>query len=103
MADFLGVKQVECHKKYLGIPTFVGRCKKDLFAFVKNKVWNKLNCWNGSIFSMIGKKVLLKAIVQAVPTYVISCFKLSKKLIEDLHRLIVDFWRGSKGGKSKMN
>ncbi|KAL5554391.1 hypothetical protein UlMin_041792 [Ulmus minor] len=103
MADFLGVKQVECHKKYLGLPTFVGCCKKDLFAFVKNKVWNKLKGWNGSIFSMVGKEVLLKVVVQAVPTYAMSCFNLCKRLIKDLHRLIADFWWGSKGGKSKMH
>ncbi|KAL5559019.1 hypothetical protein UlMin_035230 [Ulmus minor] len=103
MADFLGVKQVECHEKYLKLPTFAGRCKKDSFAFFKNKVWNKLKSWNGFIFSMAGKKVLLKEVVQAVPTYVMSCFKLSKKLIKNLHMLIVDFWWGSKGGKSNMH
>ena len=42
VTDFLQVKQVECHKKYLGLPTFAGRCKKDLFLFIKNKVWDKL-------------------------------------------------------------
>ncbi|KAL5544591.1 hypothetical protein UlMin_008375 [Ulmus minor] len=29
-----------------------------------------------------------------------SCFKLSKTLIKDLHRLIVDFWWDSKTGKT---
>ncbi|KAL5567856.1 hypothetical protein UlMin_024431 [Ulmus minor] len=32
-----------------------------------------------------------------------ACFKLSKQLVRDLHKLITDFWWGSKRGKSKMH
>ncbi|KAL5564979.1 hypothetical protein UlMin_028143 [Ulmus minor] len=38
VADFLQVNQVDCHEKYLGLPTFADRCKKDLFLFIKNRV-----------------------------------------------------------------
>ncbi|KAL5581022.1 hypothetical protein UlMin_013464 [Ulmus minor] len=78
-------------------------CKRDLFRFIKNRVWDKLKGWNMSVFSVAGKEVLLKAVVQTIPTYAISCFKLPKTLIKDLHRLIADFWWGSKTGKSKMH
>ncbi|KAL5581205.1 hypothetical protein UlMin_013647 [Ulmus minor] len=56
-----------------------------------------------SVFFAAGKEVLLKAIVQAIPTYAMSCFKLPKTLIKDLHRLIADFWWTSKAEKSKMH
>ncbi|KAL5565122.1 hypothetical protein UlMin_028286 [Ulmus minor] len=46
VADFLQVNQVDCHEKYLGLPTFADRCKKDLFLFIKNRVWDKLGGWN---------------------------------------------------------
>ena len=41
--------------------------------------------------------------VQAIPSYATAYFKLPKKLIRDLHRLIANFWWGSKEGKSKMH
>ncbi|KAL5573133.1 hypothetical protein UlMin_022730 [Ulmus minor] len=69
----------------------------------KSRVWDKLKGWSMSVFSAAEKEVLLKAVVQTIPTYAMSCFKLPKTLIKDLHRLIDDFWWGSKAGKSKMH
>ncbi|KAL5542393.1 hypothetical protein UlMin_010103 [Ulmus minor] len=103
VADFLQVNQVDCHEKYLGLPTFADQCKKDLFLFIKNRVWDKLGGWNGTGFSAAGKEILLKAVVQAIPTHAMACFKLSQQLVSDLHKLIADYWWGSKKGKSKMH
>ena len=35
VADFLNVKVVDCHEKYLGLPTFAVKWKSDLFHFIK--------------------------------------------------------------------
>ncbi|KAL5566011.1 hypothetical protein UlMin_029175 [Ulmus minor] len=73
-----------------------------IYSSLLKTVWDKLKGWNLSVFSATGKKVLLKAIVQAILTYAISCFKLPKTLINDLHRLIANFWWVYKVGNSKI-
>ena len=55
VADFLNIKVLECHEKYIGLRTFAGRCKTDVFKFIKNRVWDELKVWNMSIFSAARK------------------------------------------------
>ncbi|KAL5559689.1 hypothetical protein UlMin_035900 [Ulmus minor] len=100
---FFGVRLVECHDKYLGLPTFAGKCKRELFSFIKSKVWRKVKGWNSSLFSQAGKEILIKAVLQAIPSYAMSCFKMPKSLIKDIHRLISRFWWGSNAGQKKIH
>ena len=38
----LGLQEIVHYKKYLGLPSLVGRRKKESFNFIKEKVWRKL-------------------------------------------------------------
>lgn len=38
----LGVPKIMQYKKYLGLPSFVGRGKKASFSYIKERVWMKL-------------------------------------------------------------
>lgn len=40
--DALGVPMVKQYKKYLGLPSFIGRKKKVSFDNIKQWVWKKL-------------------------------------------------------------
>jgi hypothetical protein len=72
----------------------VGRSKKASFAQIKDRVWNKLQGWKHRFLSQAGKEVLIKSVIQAVPAYSMSCFKLPVGLCNDLERLIRKFWWG---------
>lgn len=62
---------------------------------IRCKVWNKLKGWKVSLFLNAGKETLIKSIIQAMPTYLMSCFKLPKSLINCLHSMAAKFWWGS--------
>ena len=95
LADYLQVNLVSVHGKYLGLPSFVGRNKREIFDSLRDRVWKRLKGWKRSLFSAAGKEVLIKAIIQAIPTYVMSCFKIPKKVIKSIHGMASRFWWGS--------
>ena len=84
------------HEKYLGLPSMVGRKKLNFFNSIKLKVLSKISNWQSRMFSRGGKNVLIKAVAQAVPTYVMSAFKLPMGLCKDIQRAIARFWWRSK-------
>ena len=98
----LGPMQDSKHSKYLGLPSFIGRSKKQVFSILKEQVGQKLTRWKGKLLSMGGKEILIKAEAQAIPTYTMSCFQLPQGLCEDLESMIRNFWWGQKHHESKM-
>ena len=103
MTTSLGVARVGCHEKYLGLPCFYSKNKRRLFASIKDRVWNKLSEWKSKFLSISGREVLTKAIIQSIPTYSMSMFKLPYSLIKELHRLCAQFWWGRNDEKKRMH
>ena len=50
----------------------------------------------------MGREILIKAVVQAIPTYTMNCFKLPLGLCDDIEGLSRDFGgdKEGRGGKS---
>uniref|UniRef100_A0A803QQ69 Reverse transcriptase n=1 Tax=Cannabis sativa TaxID=3483 RepID=A0A803QQ69_CANSA len=103
LANSIGVTLIENHSKYLGLPAFVGRNKKEVFGIIRNKVWEKLQGWKMGLFSQAGREVLIKSIIQAIPVYIMRCFRMTKGLICEIHSLIARFWWGSTTTKHQIH
>ena len=66
--------------KYLGLPANVGVDKTDCFSFLIERIVKRISGWKEKLLSAGGKEILLKAVIQAIPTYAMSVFKIPKKL-----------------------
>ncbi|GAU47653.1 hypothetical protein TSUD_27780 [Trifolium subterraneum] len=60
ISNTLGVQSVLGKSKYLGLPSMVGRSKKAIFGFIKDRVWRKINSWSSKCLSKVGREVLIK-------------------------------------------
>lgn len=65
------------------IASISGKGEKRSFIYLKERA-----------LSIAGREVLIKVVIQAIPTYTMSCFKLPKGLIKELEVLIKKFWWG---------
>ncbi|KAL9662139.1 hypothetical protein QQ045_026969 [Rhodiola kirilowii] len=78
--------------KYLGLPVAFGHNRTELFRDIVGRVWKKLQGWKQKMLSIAGKEVLIKAVVQAMPTYAMSCFKIPETLIKRIVGMIANYW-----------
>ena len=95
--NLLQLQEVKSYEKYLGLPSFVGRGKKASFDYIKERVWRKLQGWESKLLSPTNREVLIKSIIQVIPTYAMSCFKLPIGLCDDIKAMIRRYWWGQKG------
>ena len=101
--DALGVSEVREYEKYRGLPAVVGRNKKASLNFIKERIWNRFQGWKEKLLSQAGREVLLKVVVQAIPTFVMGCFKLPSGLLNDIEMMIRKFWWGQRGDQLKIH
>jgi len=87
----------------LGLPALVGRAKRQSFVYLKERVWKKHQGWKEKLLSQAEREVLIKSVIQAIPTYMMNCFKLPRGLINELEVLIRKFWWGYSGDSRKVH
>jgi ribonuclease HI len=92
LSNIMGVKQVLGTGTYLGLPSMVGRSKKDTFAYIKDRIWKRINGWRSRPLSRAGKEVMIKSVLQAIPAYIMNIYLLPDTLISEIERMINAFW-----------
>ena len=87
----------------MGLPSLVGRGKKASFNYIKEGVWRKLQGWKGKLLSQAGREVLIKSVIEAIPTYALGCFKLPIGLCHEIEAMVKKFCRGQHGDRRKIH
>ena len=101
--SLLGVQEIKQFERYLGLPSLVGKRKKASLLYIKKKVAAKLQGWKEQLLFQAGREVLLKSVIQAIPTFAMTCFKLPLTLCYDIKALIRNFWWGQRGNQRKIH
>jgi hypothetical protein len=92
ITNILGVRAVLGTGKYLGMPSMIGRNRTAIFAYIKDRVWQRINSWSSKCLSKAGREVMIKSVLQAIPSYVMSLFQLPTTLITTIERMMNSFW-----------
>ncbi|CAN1188671.1 LINE-1 retrotransposable element ORF2 protein, partial [Linum perenne] len=78
--------------KYLGMPAEWGTSKTSTFKYLLDRMQSKAESWTSLLLSHAGREMLIKSVLQSIPTYIFSCFKLPATLITKMDSLISRFW-----------
>uniref|UniRef100_A0A803PY00 Reverse transcriptase zinc-binding domain-containing protein n=1 Tax=Cannabis sativa TaxID=3483 RepID=A0A803PY00_CANSA len=86
---------------YLGLPSIISRNKSSILGFLKNKIKSRINSWDGKLLSRAAKEILLKSVVQSLPSYAMSVFLLPVKTCTEIERLMAQFWWKTTSSKGR--
>jgi hypothetical protein len=73
------------------------------FSFLYNKIWKYLIGLSNRPMSRAGNETVLKVVIQAIPTFVMSCCQLPIATCDRVKSIIVNKWRGLEDGKKKLH
>ncbi|KAK5803400.1 hypothetical protein PVK06_031045 [Gossypium arboreum] len=79
-SSLLGARCSTNLEKYLGLPNVVSRRKEDAFQNLKDKVKLIIDNWSTRLLSQGVREAFIKSVLQAIPSYAMSCFLLPKSL-----------------------
>ena len=83
-------------ERYLGLPTTVGRINSGTFDHIGERARSKMQGWSEKLLACAGRETLLKSVLQAIPTYSMSTFLLTKKFCKSLTSpMAIFFWSSS--------
>jgi hypothetical protein len=100
--DTLGLERIDFEEKYLGLPTPNGRLKREVFQPLELRFFKRMTVWKEKELFAVGKEILIKSVVQALPNYIMSVFKLTDGLCEDLMKVIRGYWCDFEKGRRRV-
>ncbi|XP_073066021.1 uncharacterized protein [Primulina eburnea] len=96
LSDIFGITKDMRAGKYLGLPSLIGKNKREIFNYIKDRLWKRIHSWRGKYLSKAGREILIKSVAQALPSYCMNVFLLPKSTIDELQRIMNSFWWGAR-------
>ncbi|XP_060967788.1 uncharacterized protein LOC133035697 [Cannabis sativa] len=87
----LHMRAADDHIFYLGFPSVIGRNKNVTFGFLKEKVRKRIKNWDSKLLLRAGKEVLLKSVIQSLPSSTMSVFLIPLEICKAIDRLMGRF------------
>lgn len=81
-------------RKYLGLLSMIGRDMITTMNFIKDQVWQQSNSYNNKCLSKAGQEVMIKFVLHAIPSYVMSIFLLHTSLVNIIEKMMNSLWCG---------
>ena len=63
------------------------------------RIWARMMGWKEKLLSKTDKEVMIKVIIQSIPAYSMSVFRLPTSLCKDIEAMIRKFWWGQEEKK----
>lgn len=97
------MEEMKADAKYLGIPSCWGKSKSETYVYLVDKAVKKMQGWKAKELSYGGREILIKSVVQAIPSYVMSCFLLPIQFCNKINSHIRRFWWSGDPTESKIH
>ena len=103
LTELLQVNLVHNPSKYLGL-NFKLRDRRVVdFEDLVERLQTKLQGQSAKLLSQASRATLISVVLQSMPLYTFSCFKVPETICNKLDATIRDFWWGHKNGTRKMH
>jgi hypothetical protein len=70
---------------------------------LKERIWQRIQGWKEKLLSSAGKEVLIKAVGQAIPTFSMGCFDITKEICDQISTMIDMYWWSNQDEENKMH
>ena len=73
--------------RYLGLPVTISRLRIVHLQFVLDRIRARLAGWKGRLLSIAGRRVLVRSVLSALPTFALTVLKVPKKILAEVDKI----------------